>query len=54
MVTQPAKKEMSNGEKAAQTKLNQRVKFEHAKEHRKVKMQKKTRKEEKMFRKGIK
>jgi hypothetical protein len=35
VVTQRAKKEMSNAEKAGQKKLNQRTKLEHAKAHRK-------------------
>ena len=36
VVTQRAKKDMSNAEKAGQKKLNQRTKLEHAKTHRKA------------------
>ena len=37
VVTQGAKKEMAEAEKAAQKKLNQRTKLEHAKAYRKNK-----------------
>ena len=36
VVTQRAKKDMSNNEKAGMKKLNQRTKLEHAKTHRKA------------------
>ena len=52
MVTQRAKKEMTKAEKAAQTKLNQRVKFEHAEQHRKVQSVKRARMEERAWRQG--
>lgn len=52
VVTQRAKKEMGQAEKAQQTKLNQRVKFEHAQHHRKLRDETRVRREEKMWREG--
>ena len=43
VVTQRAKKGMTNAEAAAQTKLNLRVKFENAKAHRKVRQERRLR-----------
>jgi len=50
VVTQRAKKEMSNKEKAGQAKLNQRVKLENAEHYRKMKEIKRRKQEEKMLR----
>ena len=47
MVTQRAKKEMANAEKAAQKKLNQMTKLEHAKAHRKALEKKRKKKQRK-------
>ena len=52
VVTQHAKKDMTKAEKASQTKLNQRVKFEHAEQHRKVQGVKRARTEERAWRQG--
>jgi len=52
VVTQRAKKEMAQAEKAQQAKLNQRVKFENAQHHRRLREAARVRREEKMWREG--